>query len=116
MIKRKIAFHNMDHSDALEKHANERIDKIQVLLEGTGLPQSIEVRFKFNPHGAHHEIEVHLVSKEITTDSHASNSEMYAALDEAMDRITDLVKKSKSRHRDEHHKVHNEKTDFYKKD
>lgn len=114
MISRKISFQHMEHSDALEAHANERIDKIQTLLEGTGLPQSVEVRFKFNPHGAHHEVEVHLVSKEVKTDAHKTGPEMYIILDQAMDKVTELVKKAKGRHLDEHHKINNEKNDFYK--
>ena len=115
MIERKIAFHSMEKSEALKDHANERIDKIEKLLKGTGLPQSIEVRFKYNPHRAHHEIEIHLTSREVTTDIHTTNSKIYLALDEAMDRITESVRKIRHKHLDELHKVETPKTNFYNK-
>lgn len=116
MIERRISFHNMPHSEALEDHANSKIDKIEKLLAGTGLPQEIEVRIKYNPHRAHHEVEVHLMSKEIRTEAHTVNSEIYIAVDEAMDKIIDAVRKSKDRHTTELHKKENEKSLFYDDD
>lgn len=113
MVERRISFHNMPHSEALEDHANSKIDKIEKLLAGTGLPQEVEVRIKYNPHRAHHEIEVHLVSKEIRTEAHTVNSEIYIAVDEAMDKIIEAVRKSKDRHITEIHKKETEKKLFY---
>lgn len=114
MIERKITFQHMQHSVALENHTNERINKIEKLLENLGKPKSVEVFLKYNPHRAHHEVEVHLVNKEIKAEAHASEPDIYSALDEAMDKIVHAIKKMRGIQIDEHHKVSTPKTDFYK--
>jgi len=114
MLERKIAFLHMAHSDALEAHANQRIDKIEKLLEGSGLPQSVEVHLKCQPHGKFHEVDVHLISKDIKTNASASNAEMYLALDEAIERVIETIKRQRGKQLDSEHKPHTAKTDFYK--
>ncbi len=103
----------MPHSEALEDHANSKIDKLEKLLAGTGLPQEIEVHIKYNPHRAHHEIEINLNSKEIRTEAHSVNSEIYIAVDEAMEKIIEAVRRSKDRHTTEMHRKETEKKLFY---
>ena len=113
MIERRVSFHNMPHSEALEGHANSKIDKLKKLLEGTGLPQEIEVHIKYNPHRAHHEVEVNLISKQIRTEAHSVNSEIYLAVDEAMDKIIEAVRRSKDRSTTQAHRKETEKKAFY---
>ncbi len=106
----------MGHSVALESHANERIDRIEKLLEASGKPKTIAVFLKCNPHGSHHEVEVHLISKDIKADVHTTNPDIYKALDEAMHKITEAIKKSRGKIIHDSHHAPTPKTQFYKKD
>ncbi len=114
MIERKYTFHQMQHSDALEKHASERVDKIEKLLVHVDKPKSIEVFFNTNAHGSQFSVEIHLVSKEIRAEAHATDFDAYKALDDAMEKITHSIKKAREIIVDEHHKVDTPKKDFYK--
>ncbi len=112
MLKKQYTFLHMSHSDGLESHANEKLEKLEKLLGDQELPQNLEVRFKSNPHGASNEVELKLSTKHFKNCFVATGADVYEALDEAIEKTTSWVKKEKDKLKTKHRKVKTAKSDF----
>ena len=110
----KISFHNMPHSEPLEAHTKEKIDKIfEVLKRATETtPFNVEVWLKAHKTHPHHVAEMHLKTKNFDLMAHDEGPDMYVAVDNTVDKMVRLIKKEKERMSDRHHKIENEKKSF----
>ena len=108
----KITFHNMDHSDSLEAHVNQKLEKLQELLKEEELPQNVEVRLRSGSLHAHHEVEIYLKTKHFNLNVSDEGPEMYQVFDQANESMTKVVKKEKSKLLDKSHKSRDDKRKF----
>lgn len=114
-MQRKINFLNMEHSAPLELHISQKLDKLQELLRNEEKPQIVEVNLRAGHIHAHHEIEIHLKTKNFTISSRIHEGpDMYLVFNNAFDIITKLLTKEKEKLRDKHQKLDTEKKNFKK--
>ncbi len=113
-MKRKISFHNMEHSDPMEAHANSKLNKIEELLQGPEweTPKHLELWLKANKMHPHHETELHLKTPQFELNAHATGTDMYVVIDETVDKMVTLIKKEKTKLKDKHQKVKTAKNNF----
>lgn len=108
----KISFHNMPHSDPLEAHTNQKLEKIFEFLDTEQRPFNIEVWLKAHKLHPHHVAEMHLKTKNLDLMAHDEGPDMYIAVDNTVDKMVKLIKKEKDKINDRHHKIRNDKSDF----
>ena len=113
-MKLKITFHNMPHSEPLEAHAHEKFSKVDELITHmeNSSPMHAEIWLKANKQHSHHAVEFHLKTPHLDLNSHDEGTDMYIALDNAIDKMVKQVKKAKDKNLDRHHKIETEKTKF----
>ena len=113
-MKKKISFLNMSHSEPLEQHVNQKVEKIEELLkrEKNPNPMGREVWLKSNKKHPHHVAELQLKTKDLDLNSQFEGPDMYTAIDKAIDKMVALIKKQKTKKQDKIKKVETEKTQF----
>ena len=104
----------MDHSTPLERYVNQRLDKITELLkkEKDSTPFFQEVWLKANKQHPHHGAEVHVRTPQFDLNAHEEDTEMYVAIDKAVERMISLIKKEKEKTREKNQKIETEKSEF----
>lgn len=110
----KISFHNMDHSDPIEKHTRQKLEKLHELLKSCDdkPPFFVEFWLKANKLHPHHATELHLKTSMFDLNAHDEGTDMYVVIDNTVDKMVKLVKKQKQKLRDKHLKADNEKKNF----
>ena len=95
MLKKKIEFHNMEHSVPLEQHALEKIKKIEDLIqkEKEGGPLYLEVWLKANTQHPHNSVEIKLKTSRFDLAVKDEAINLYVALDNAIDNQENLAKR-----------------------
>lgn len=113
-MERRITFQSMDHSDSIENHANEKLNKIEEMLKGSDwqTPMFIELWLKANKQHVHHKADLHLKTPQFDLNSHDENTDMYVAIDNAIDKMVKLLKKEKSKIKEKTKKTNTEKRNF----
>ncbi|MCK4651078.1 ribosome-associated translation inhibitor RaiA [Candidatus Babeliales bacterium] len=114
-MKIKITFHNMEHSEPMEKHANEKLDKINELLKESELgdtPKFLELWLTAHKQHPHNKAELHLKTPQFDLHSHTEENDMYFAIDQAIDKMVKLIIKEKNKINDKNKKPETEKKDF----
>lgn len=113
-MKIKISFHNMPHSDSLEAHAREKLEKISEILQAQAdaAPFNIELWLKANKQHPHHAVELHVKTRDLDCNAHNEGPDMYIALDTTIDKMVKQLLKEKERHLDSRHKPDTEKKNF----
>ncbi len=114
MIKKRILFHNMEHSNPLEAHANQKLEKIETLLREDEIPTPIflEVFLKANKQHPHHRVEINLKTPYFELHAHDECNEMYVALDNSIDKIVKQYNKQRKKNKDKRQKPETAKKDF----
>ncbi|MDQ5890615.1 MAG: hypothetical protein QG604_489 [Candidatus Dependentiae bacterium] len=110
----KINFHQMPHSDGLDKHAREKLEKVSTILKRSEPLHPIMAELFLNAHtgNAHHEVELRVKSGTLNAVAHDTNPDMYMAIDAVVDKVVTQIKKEKTRDDDRRHKVKTEKSSF----
>lgn len=110
----KISFHNMDHSDPLEQHALQKLEKLHELLKASDQnpPFFVELWLKSNKQHPHHATELHLKTSSLDLHAHDEGTDLYVAVDNTIDKMVKLVKKAKQKNKDKLRKADNEKKNF----
>lgn len=111
----KLTFHGMPHSQALENHAREKMDKITHLFKAESGDHPLFIELFLNAqtaHGAHHNVELHIKTEQLNLVTHAEDSDMYTATDMVIEKMAGLVRKEKKKLNDKKQKVVTEKTAF----
>lgn len=111
-MKKKISFHNMPHSDPLEQHTHQKLEKVGVFVDDTIRPFHVEVWLKANKTHPHHAVEIHLKTPMFDLHAHKEGVDMYVVVDQAIDKIVALLIKEKEKHIDKQQKIANEKRKF----
>ena len=114
-MKKKISFHNMPHSQALEDHCHAKLQKLADLLGNEdGTPLHAELWLKANKLHPHHSAELHLKTPHLDLNSHCEGTEMYAVADLTIDKMATLLVKEKDKRREKTRKPITEKNKFAK--
>jgi ribosomal subunit interface protein len=110
----KVAFHNMEHSDPMESHVTQKLQKVSDLLknEENLNPLFAEFWLKANKQHPHHEADFHLKTPRFDLHSHDSGPDMYIVIDNAIDKMVAQLKKEKEISRDKYRKAGTEKKKF----
>lgn len=111
-MNKKISFHNMPHSNPLEEHTTQKLEKIRSFVHDSLRPFNIEVWLKANKTHPHHAVEIHLKTPTFDLHAHQEGVDMYVAVDQAIDKIISLLIKQKEKMVDKYHKVATEKRKF----
>lgn len=98
----KVTFRHMDASDSVKKHAEEKIEKVQKLID-----RQVEAQVTVSIDGHMHVVHIELVTDgSLKIRATHKSSDMYASLDAAVDHIARQVKRYRSKirsHRDHGH-------------
>lgn len=104
----------MPHSDVLETHANEKLEKILDMLEQSGesTPCFTELWLKAQKLHLNHRADLHLRTPRFDLHCHDEGNDMYVVIDNAIDKMVDIYKKAKTTAKDKEKKPKTEKTTF----
>jgi ribosomal subunit interface protein len=108
----------MPHSDPIEKHTLEKLEKLHELLKNDDQKPPFYVEFWLKskkPH-PHHRAELHLKTSMLDLHSHDEGPDLYVAIDNTIDKMVTLVRKEKAKKRDKYMKAENEKRAFTEND
>jgi ribosomal subunit interface protein len=110
----KISFHNMPHSEPMEQHAREKLQKLLEYLKDQKnmTPLSVEMWLKANKQHPHHAVEINLKSRTLTLHAHHEGPDLYLAIDTAIDKMITQLIKEKERMIEKNHKPETDKTKF----
>jgi ribosomal subunit interface protein len=116
-MKTKIAFHNMPHSEPLEAHANQKLQKVLDLFshDENINPFFAEFWLKANKQHPHHATELHVKTPHMDLHAHDEGPDLYIAIDNTIDKMIALIKKEKEKFRDKVRKLDTEKKQFSNK-
>ena len=107
----------MSHSQPLEEHTRSKVGKIADTIkhEADHLPFEIEVWLKANAQHPHHRAEVHVRTARFNFHTHdEGGADMYVAVDNAIDKMVEMLKKEKERRRDARRTPNTDKAMFQK--
>ena len=104
----------MPHSDPLEEHTLQKIQKIRTFVDDSVRPFNLEIWLKANKTHPHHAVEIHLKTPSFNLHTHEEGVDLYVATDHAIDKLVHLLVKEKEKTLDKHHKIANEKREFEK--
>lgn len=88
LMKKNITFRHMDSSDALKEHAFEKLKKLDKYNIAAG-----EASVTLKVDGHRHIAEVNFSAKQFKTVGSADTGDMYASIDEAVNKIELSIKK-----------------------
>lgn len=110
----KITFQGMDHSEAIENYATEKLAKVSEMLADSEWkkPMHMEIWLKANKQHAHHKAELHLKTPQFDLNTHYEEPDMYKSIDNVTDKMVRLLKKEKSKIKDKQHKAETDKQIF----
>jgi ribosomal subunit interface protein len=110
----KIAFHNMEHSEPMESHTRQKLEKISEFLknEENSTPLFAEFWLKSNKQHPHHEAEFHLRTSRFDLNAHDVGADMYVVIDNTIDKMVALIKKENEMRRDRSRRADTEKKKF----
>ena len=113
-MNRKISFHNMEHSTPMEKHANEKLGKIEEHLKNAEweTPKFLELWLKANAQHPHHAAELHLKTPQFNLNTHDEGTDMYVMIDNVIDKMVKVLDKEKAKLKDKKQKIETDKKDF----
>ncbi|NRB21273.1 HPF/RaiA family ribosome-associated protein [Candidatus Dependentiae bacterium] len=84
-METKITFRNMEHSDPMEKHAQQQLEKVKTFLENEPTPVRIDLILEPSKVHSHHRIELRVKSPHYDVISNYEGSEFYKVLDRVID-------------------------------
>jgi len=113
-MDKKITFHNMEHSDPMESHTYQKLEKIEEILKDPEwtTPKYLDIKLNSQPLHPHHTAELHLKTPQFDLNTHDKGTDMYVVIDNTIDKMVTLLKKEKSKVKDKNQKVETAKTDF----
>ncbi|MBU1008126.1 ribosome-associated translation inhibitor RaiA [Candidatus Dependentiae bacterium] len=110
----KLSFHNMPHSDPIEQHTRQKLDRLHELLKKNDAQPPFHVTMRLTakkPH-PHHKVELHLKTSILDLNAHDESPDMYVTIDNTIDKMVKLVTKHKNINKDKQRKADTEKKNF----
>ena len=110
----KITFHEIGHSDPIEAHAREKLKKVEDLLKGPEweTPKFMELWLTGHKTHPHFKAELHLKTPQFDLHTHYERTDLYFAIDTAIDRMVKVLIQEKKKIKDKKQKVETEKKEF----
>jgi ribosomal subunit interface protein len=101
-MNKRIVFRNMEHSDVMEKYANEQLEKIIEFLENDRGPVYIDLYLEPSRVHEHHRVELHVKSAEYNLNSSYEHEGMgfYDVLDRVIDVMYRELREAKRKNHD----------------
>jgi len=99
-MNKRIVFRNMDHSDPIEAHAHQQLEKIVTFLENEPDPVTIDVYLEPSKVHSHHRVELRIKSPNYSRTSSYEGSEFYKVLDRVIDVMYHLLREDKEKRHD----------------
>jgi ribosomal subunit interface protein len=90
----------MDHSDAIENHANAQLQKIEKLLEHMEQPVFIDLHCEANKINSHHRVSLHVKCGhyDLHTDYEHEGTDFYTVMDRVIDTMYRNIKEEKAKY------------------
>lgn len=112
-MKTKISFHNMPHSEALEKHCLDKLKKFNSFFKNnTTNPLHIELWLNANKIHPHHSVTMHFKTPTFDLNAHSEGTDMYAVVDETIHTMLALLTKEKDKLKSKKKSLSSEKVLF----
>jgi ribosomal subunit interface protein len=102
-MKTTFAYQHMSSSPALEEYINKKLVHVERIIAAEASPKFVEFWLKAGT--PDHTVEVHLKTQHYNIHCHESQSDMYAACDKVIDKLTSLVRKEKEKRVSNEHKA-----------
>jgi ribosomal subunit interface protein len=102
-MNKRIVFRNMDHSDVMEAHAHEQLEKVVNFLENDRGPVFIDLYLEPSKVHKHHRVELHVKSADYNLNSSYEHEGMgfYETLDHVIDVMYRELHEAKRKHHDQ---------------
>lgn len=81
-------------TDAINSYLEEKISKVEKYYEN---PESVEVKAVLKTYGVDMKVEITLITQAFTLRAEESHSDMYAAIDLAIDKLESQIRKNKKK-------------------
>lgn len=107
-----ITFRGMESSPTIEQYIQERIKKIDRILDREPSPKNLEVVLVANPVHHHHEIEARLHSANYHVRAHVEGSDLYERIDRVFDVLVGEIRKQKDKWLSKRNRPHDPKVSF----
>jgi putative sigma-54 modulation protein len=91
-MQKSVTFINLDSSDALKTYAFEKLDRFDRFLQNPAKANVVLTVEKFR-----HIAEINISADGFTINAHEETSDMYSAIDMALDKIDKQIKKNKQK-------------------
>lgn len=94
-MNKRVVFREMDSSVALEKYADEHLEKITTFLKNERDPIYIDLSLEAGRPHAHHRVELRIKTPRYDLIVHEEGAEIYKVLDSVIDRMYYQLHKEK---------------------
>lgn len=94
MMKYTIRGEKLEVTDAIKDYAMEKLDKMEKYFDN---PEEVSIKVLFSVRGREQKVEVTINSKNYDLRAEVSHSDMYAAVDLAIDKLENQMRKFKSK-------------------
>lgn len=105
----------MPHSNALEAHVRDKMEKIKTLFKHSRVDHALFAELFLNAqtaHTTHHTVELRIKTNQFNLTTHDEGTDMYVVCDRTIDKMVAMIKKEKAKAGDKKHRVQTEKTAF----
>ena len=93
-MQTSVTFINLDPSDALKEYAREKLDRFDRYVENPAKANVVLTVEKFR-----HIADINISADGFVVNGHEETSDMYSAIDMALDKIEKQIKKNKTRYK-----------------
>lgn len=115
-MNKRVTFRNMEHSDVMERYANEQLEKIIKFVETDREPISIDLIFEPSTVHEHHRVELHVKTGEYDLNScyEYEGTAFYKTLDRVIDVMYRDLHEAKRKHTRDDRKMRGRHDEFKK--
>jgi ribosome-associated translation inhibitor RaiA len=95
-MEKRFVFRHMEHSDAIENYANEKLAKLERVLHiEEHEPVRIDIIMTANREHHHHEIDLHISAAHVNFAIKREGPELYLLIDQVIDIAVETVQKQR---------------------
>ncbi len=94
-MNKQFTFRNMEHSNTLEEHANEQLQKVEKFLEHEKEPIYLHIILTAHHIHAHHQVEFQVTTPLYKMSTHREGPELYQLISEVIDIMYERLTEAK---------------------
>lgn len=115
-MHKRITFRNMDHSDVMERYANEQLEKIVTFLDNERSPVYIDLVFEPTKIHEHHRVELRIKSPiyDLISNYEYKGQGFYDVIDRVIDVMYNRLHEEKRKEKKDMKKMRGRHKDFKK--